>query len=226
MANKKVNINQLRSLKQYRDMTDEEFADAMEEKVLNIESSDVFEKRIEEKLKLFAEDYDLSDLKINDREQLRALIQAIISLEDYEQALFRIRGDGITVNNLSVTKELQKAMSDLRSDISRIQDDLNIKRKVRKSDKDQSALAYIDSLKENARKFYESRMTYIFCPKCNMLLATFWCQYPEEDKNKMSFVCGRKLENGNVCGEKIIISPKEIYEDGTNNKKIMPEAMR
>lgn len=219
-------ISRMRNLAQYKNLSDEEFREATEKKALGMVTSQAFEERIKRKLEEFEEDYDLSDMKINDRDTLRALIQAQISLEDYEQELFLIRSQGISDAGVFATDKISKMMSDLRADISKLQNDLDITRKVRKSDKEASALAYISSLQEKARRFYESKMSYIFCPKCNMLLGTIWTLYPNEERNKISLICGRVMPDGKTCGEKIVIGTKELVENrGTNKREITPESM-
>ena len=216
----------LRTLSQYKDMTVEEFNLAMSKKELSIESSKVLESRIEDKLEQFSEDYDLTDLKINDREVLRGMIQSIISLEDYEQYLFKLRAEGISPENILVIDKIQRVMSDLSKRISEAQNDLNITRKVRKSDKETSVIAHIDWLKEKARTFYASRMSYVFCPKCHTLLCTIWTLYPKQERNKIALVCERELDDGKVCGEKVLISTKELLDNrGTNDIQVMPESM-
>ena len=223
MASKKSRV---RNLVQYRDLTDEEFDEVWSEKMLESEPSRNFEERIVKKLEAFSEDYDISDLKINDRETLRGLIQALLALEDYEQASYKLREEGITVGNLQLMEKVNKTMSDLRSDISKLQADLNITRKVRKADKEVSVISYIDSLKIKAREFYESRMSYVFCPKCNLLLGTFWCLFPNEPKNKILLICNRDLGEGQICGERVTVTTKELIDnDGTNSKDIIPESM-
>lgn len=223
---KRGKLMRQRGLKQYKNLSDAEFEAAIAQKALGIEASDEFEKRINKKLQEFENDYDLSDLKINDREALRALIQTVLSLEDYEQYMFKVRAAGITQDTVFTTEKVQKIMSDLRSDISKLQGDLNITRKVRKSDQDVSVLAFIDGLKDKAKRFYDSKMSYIFCPKCNMLLATVWTQYPDNERNKIALVCGRHMPDGTECGEKVIIGTKELIKNrGTSNKKITPESM-
>lgn len=218
-------ISRMRNLAQYRDLSDEDFEKAVEKKVQGIAQSKLFEERINRKLQEFEEDYDLSDMKINDRDTLRALIQAQITLEDYEQFMYSIRSDKLTEYTFATVEKLQKAMSDLRSDISKLQNDLNITRKIRKSDQDVSTLAYITSLKEKAHKFYEAKAGYIYCPKCDMLLGTVWSMYPSEERNKVVLICGRVLPNGGTCGEKIVIGTAELLKNrGTNKKEITPES--
>lgn len=219
-------VNRMRNLGQYAKLSEEEFDEAMEKKEKGIETYEAFEKRINEKLDEFEKDYDLSDLKINDRDSLRALIQKQITLEDYEQHLFKIRSQGISEAHLPSLEKFQKAMSDLTADISKIQNDLMITRKVRKSDKEATALAYLESLKDKAKRFYESKMSYVFCEKCNMLLGTFWTLFPEEDRNKIALVCNRALPDGNICGHKTVVGTKGLLKErGTNAPEITPESM-
>src|SRR5689334_4489425 len=171
---KSLNPNKLRNLPQYRDKTEEELNAIIGRKEEFIDRSETFEKQIEETLAKYENDYDLSDLKINDRAVLRGLIQSIISLEQYEQDLFQLRGDGINPENVLAIQKLQNVMSELRGDISKMQNDLAITRRHRKSDQEQSVIAYIEHLKEQSKKFIEAKHAYIFCPKCHTLLATQW----------------------------------------------------
>ncbi len=219
------NKNKLRHLAQYKNMSDEEFDTLMADKEVGLAVSQDFEKKIEEKIAQFSEDYDLSDLKINDKEILRGLIQAIISLETYEQMLFNLRADGINPENIIVVEKLQKTVAELRKSISDYQNDLNITRKTRKSDQETSVLAYIDSLKDKARRFIESRHQYIYCEECSMLLCTAWFLYIEEN-NVIKLKCHRKLDDGTFCGHVTQITSKQLLENrGVNKKDVIPESM-
>lgn len=223
---KSRNKNKMRNLAQFRDMSDEEFDKLMEEKETVIATSRDLEKKIEEKVAQFSQDYDISDLKINDREILRGLMQAIISLEAYEQFLFKLRADGVNPDNIIVIEKLQKVVSDIRKSISDYQNDLAITRKSRKSDQQTSVVAYIDDLKEKAREFIESRHSFIFCPKCNTLLGTIWTLYPRNEENKVLLYCEHDLGEGKICGAKIVVSTKELIENrGTNNRDVMPDSL-
>ena len=125
---------QIRNLAQYKDMTDEEFEEIWINKYIQSNQSEEFEERINQKLEEFERDYDVSDLKINDKASLRALLQAFISLEDYEQVVYEYRKE-MSDSSINTIDKLNRVMSGLRGDISKIQDDLNIKRKTRQSDK-------------------------------------------------------------------------------------------
>jgi hypothetical protein len=226
---KSKNPNKLRNMVQYKDLSDDEFQkviQSMEEKELGLNGSKIFEKRIEEKLARFEDDYDLSDLKVNDREVLRALAQAIISLEDYEQFVFKLRTDGVTADNLLAIEKIEKVMEAKRKSISDAQNDLAITRKHRRSDQETSVLAYIDSLKEKARKFIETRQAYILCPKCSTLLMTCWSLYPQSD-NKITLVCKQKDKDGVPCNHKFTITTKEMLSTKqTNRPDILPDSLK
>jgi hypothetical protein len=214
-----------RNLRQNKNLTDDEFDEYWDKKLSNAEPSAEFERRIQRKYEEFALDYDLDDLKINDKSTLRALIQAALSLEDYEQMLFRVRQSGdISLVDVNSIDKLSKIMTDIRGDISKLQTDLNITRRIRKSDKEASVVNYIDSLKTKAKLFYESKMAYVFC-ECGMLLGTVWTLYPEEN-NVISLKCNRVLDNGNKCGIVTKVTTKELFNNrGTNKKDIIPESL-
>lgn len=218
--------SQLRNLSQYRGLSEDDFEALWEEKKDRLSTSESFQNRIEKKILEFSEDYDIEDLKINDRESLYALVRAIITLEDYEHFLYNIRAqETVTAANINLVDRVSKISSDLRKDISGLQEDLNIKRKIRKTDKESSVISYIGDLKEKARRFYESRALYVFCPKCNMLIGTVWTLYPEEN-NTFQFVCKRKLDDGSFCNEHTTVTSKELVDKkGTNKPEITPEGM-
>lgn len=219
-------VEKLRHLVQYRDMTDEEFKEVMEKKNTGMKTSAEFEKRIGEKMSEFERDYDLSDLKINDLDTLRALIQAYLTLEDYERYLFAIRSNELTEARVLSLDKLHKVMSDLRTDISKLQGDLSITRKSRKQDQEATLADYIASIKEKAKKFYESKMSYVFCEECGMLLGTFWTLYGQETGNKIVLICNKIKDDGTACGHKTVVGTKELLDNGgTNRREITPESM-
>lgn len=218
----------LKNLKQNQGLTEDEFDKMYEDKYLSVEKSRVFEKRIQEGLKEFDNEYDLTDMKVNDKASLRALIQGVIALEDYEQILFRLRTDdaGIDADNVYIFEKMNKVASDLREDISKLQNDLKISRRSRKSDADASFIDYLEAMKAKAKKFYEAKMQYIYCPKCKTLLGTIWSLYPEEGKNRIRLVCNREIDDNMRCDGKIDIGTKELMENrGHSDLTIVPIRM-
>jgi len=217
----------MRNLSQYRKMSDEEFEEYWAKRQLGMEPSAEFERRIQAKLSLFDKDYDLSDMKINDTETLRALIQTILALEDLEQEMFMLRSMDITEDSiLGKIEKLGKVMSIYRADINAFQESLKISRRVRKSDKDASTISYLEDLKVKAKKFYLSRMSYIYCPNCNELLGTIWVLYPDAKANRIKLVCKRDLGEKGTCNTEVVVSTQELIElRGTNRPEIVPESL-
>lgn len=207
-------------------MSDEEFDDFYTQKVIGIERNSDFENRINRKLEEFKKDYDIDDLKINDHLILRSLIRAIIHLEDMETLAYNMRVDGIDQDNIILFDKLNRVISELRSDISRLQDDLKITRRIRKGDQQESVMALIENLKVKAKEFYQSKMAYIHCTKCNELLCTVWTLYPNS-KNKIVLTCDRELADGEKCGTVVTVTTKELLENrGYNRPEIIPVGIK
>jgi len=217
----------IRNLWQYKNLSDEEFNEKFSQLTQGITTSVEWEDRIKDKIGQFGKDYDLDELNSNDMMLLRSLAQSFLSLEDFELISYNLRKQKvISYEDLPILEKVSKIMSDLRSDISKLQDDLKITRKIRKSEKEQTVIAYIESLKKKAREFYEQKMLYVFCPSCNMLLGTLWTLYPNETKNKLKLKCNRELEDGQLCGTEVVIGTKELLEMGGTNKKDIPEEIK
>lgn len=200
----------IRNLKQYRDMTDEEFEEVFEELYGEgrIEIDNNIEEKIEAKMKDFGEDYDLTDMKINDRLVLRNLIIAILTLEELEVNFAGMRTD-IREGNILMLDRLAGVMSKLRKDISDMQNDLKLTRKLRKEGKEESFLAWLDKMRERATDFYTEKTLSIFCPDCRMFLGSIWLLYPEAN-NSIFWYCNR-------CKESIEVELKELYDKGNVN---------
>ncbi len=206
-----------KNLRQYKDM-DEEAYDRAYEELLQARESDIsFEKRIEAKLASFEEDYDISDMKFNDKEVLRSMIQATISLEDLEQLSFRLRIQAVDSEDAIVKLDrLARMRSFLINDISKMQDDLNITRKIRKGEREESVLAYIDNLHKKTKEFTNAKFGRVYCPRCKMLIGSVWALYPQGN-NKFTFQCKRIQEDGSECDTKVTISYEELIEKGMKN---------
>lgn len=187
----------LRNLVQYKDLSDDEFEIAY--KNINSESQEkqkerkIYLERFDFKMKGFEKDYELGDLKYNDKQMLNSLIEGLLSLEDLEEHSRRMRSKKILAeDDIEDLRKLTFIISKFRTDISKIQDDLNMVRKGRESEKNVSVLNYLENLKKEASILYEKKMNYVFCPKCKQLLFTGWFLYPNED-NTVRLTCGRTI---------------------------------
>lgn len=226
-----ISPKSLRNLPQYKNLSEEEFLDVIEarkEEYQNEPLGEDFEERIDNKIKELTEDYDLSDMKSNDLLILRALAQSLISLEDFELMAYEER-QSLDTNNIMTVDKIQKIISDLRRDISNQQTDLKISRKIRKSDDREDVIQTIEVLKEKAQKFYKQKTAYIVCPKCNMLLATVWAQYPEVD-NELTFTCNRRKggeEPEVLCNHRFTVHTKDLWakKEVSNKPEVLPESI-
>lgn len=227
-----INPKSLRNLPQYKDLSDDEFQEILdakeEEEVSSLELEEDFEIRIQNKIEQLTEDYDLSDMKSNDLLILRALAQSLISLEDFEQTAYEER-QNIGNDNILTIDKMQKIISDLRRDVSNQQTDLKISRKIRKSDDREDVIQTVTSLKDKAQQFYKQKMAYIICPKCDMLLATIWVQYPEVD-NVLTFQCNRRKggrEPEVLCNHRFSVDTKGLWasKEVSNKPEVLPESI-
>lgn len=206
------NKAKLRNLVQYRDMTDEEFDVVFDKLKDNIDKSEDInlEDRIKETIDRLALDYDLSDMKSNDMVQVRALALAQLQLEDLELEAFKVRQDAVDGTTIQILEKLNRILSSLRDDITKISNDLQLTRQIRKQSKETTVIDAIKDLKTRAYKFYKQKMLYVFCPECKMLLATIWLQYPDT-KTKITFTCKR-------CNNRFTQELSELYN--TDNKNL------
>lgn len=215
-----------RNLRQYANLTDEQFEEMWDKKSIGISQNAEYEKRIQKKLNEFAEDYDVEDLKINDRLTLRALAQAYITLEDYEHSFYNLRSEGLNLSQVLEFEKINNVMSILRTDIGKMETQLGITRKSRKGEQNEGLISDLEKIKTKAREFYEQRMFYVFCPKCNTLLSTAWFLYPQDKTNKLQLTCHAKPDGENECGERFVISAKELLEKKGFNSDNIPDGLR
>ncbi len=203
------NKAKIRNLKQYKDLTDDEFEEMWEERerALSI-SPEVLEKRVNEGQSDLADDYDMDDMKSNDMIQIRALVLAQIQLEDLEQTAFSLR-QNVDHQSVQILEKVNRILGGLRRDISEISNDLQLTRKIRKQSKEASVIDALNDLKSKAHKFYKQKMLYIFCQECKMLLATVWLAYPETE-NYLTVTCDR-------CKHELKQELSMLYEKDNKN---------
>lgn len=222
--NTNVKKESVRNLYQYRNMTDEEFDIYYANSDSKLQQT--FDERINEQILGLSEDYEIKDLKYNDNKQLEDLATAMVTLNDLQLILYKtITSDDVTQSNIALIEKLNRVVSITRSDISKIQDDLKLSRKIRQSDKEESISLYIESLIKKAKHKYEDTLSYIYCPKCKMLLCNAWFLYPHKN-NKITLVCNRNdgdEDNPIICGHKFTVTSKELMKlKGHSIPKVFP----
>lgn len=206
--------NRIKNLKQFEGMSAEEFGSEFDRLYGSIPANEVdygaLEKRIEEHIEQLGGDYDLDDMKINDKIQLRELVLSMIQAEDLEMIVYEER-QNVDPSNILVLEKLNKMLSTLKSDISKISEDLQLTKKARDRSKSTSVIERWKELSAKAHEFYKRKMLYIFCTKCNMLLSTIWLNYADGTENMITLKCEH-------CDNQEIVRLNQLYE--TDNKNI------
>lgn len=187
MAKKQMTAAQLANLPQYKGLSEKEL-EKVRDRILSGDTG-----KIDEILNSFEKDYDLSNMTANDMLALRELARIFAALGIVENKIKDVLSEG---EDVSTFERLNKVASQLRSDASSIQKDLNITRKARQDAGGQSVVEFIEELKKRAQLFLKDRLVEIYCPKCKMLLCKVWFLYPEQP-NEMTMICGRER-----CGHK------------------------
>jgi len=139
----------------------------------------------------FAEDYDLSSMNYNDKLALEALCNLYIQAQDNMEKISDLK----ETENWGIIPKIVDTHKDVIKGIETLERQLGISRKARGKE-ETTVLDYIDSLLNTAEKFLETKLNYLYCPECNVLLATIWVLYPEEN-NELNLICGR-CENSTV----------------------------
>jgi RNase P subunit RPR2 len=198
MAKRRVTVNSIRNLPQYRDKSDEELKEIVEE--INSDNEPLTVKSVIED---FKKDYDLDNMTANDRLTLNELARAFVTLKKLEEDLEEAREESLWGNFGKINREIHR----LRSDLSSLQDDLNITRKSRQDSGQETVVDFIENLKKRGKAFLDKRLTEIYCPQCHMLLAKTWFLYP--DSYKIELNCER-------CQKMFVVSEEDIV----NNKNL------
>ena len=163
-------------------------------------------------LNQFEEDYDLSDMNANDELALDNLAKIFVRLAKYEVRLDE-------ADDIADIDRLTRITERLRSDASKIQTDLGITRRQRKSEKEANLQTYIDDIKYRAAVMLKDRLSYVYCPECHMLLCNVWFLYPDEEENVLRLRCNRTLDDtGKRCNHVFTVASAELRDNKNKNK--------
>lgn len=223
---KELNRLSMRKLPQFAKLTEEEFDQKFNTLLISRQWDEALKEKFDAVKRQFQESYDLTELLPNDNIVLDNLIRAMLFLENYEKQLHNLQKEGVSHSNLDLVKEINGICKDLRNDISKMQDDLNITRRRRKNEKEASVINFIEDLKEKARKFYTQKMQMIFCEKCNTLLSTVWWLNVESKKQTIHVRCERKLDDGKICGWEKTFTAEQLTQMGMRNKEDIPDSIK
>jgi hypothetical protein len=195
MSNRGRSIASLRNLPQFRGLSDDEIRDKLQDKS--------FSARIKERIDKLAEEYDLTDMKYHDRILLEQFMALTIRLEDEQLAEEQAKADGEIVQPSDAARKEQQ-LSIMRNDLLKIQNDLGISRLKRKDTVEDSPLILFQDIRARAKRFLESRLSYVKCPECGLVLCKVNFLYPAAD-NKITLTCGR-------CSAKVEFNSSEVLD--------------
>ena len=208
MARKRMVAAQLKNLKQYKDKLPEEIEDIIKGATVDFENED----RVTQYLDKMAVEYDLEDMNANDRSALLDLAKISIDIED-TQKLYRVKLANENIDWFELEK-ITNNLKVLRGDRSKIEYDLNITRRSRQSSEEASPVVALDDWKKRAKKMLEDRLSFCYCPKCKMLLATVWFLRPESG-NSLTLTCSRETCKNvfTVTGSELIAKKNKNLDD-------------
>ena len=128
-------------------------------------------QEVQDKIERYLEEYELDELnQANDMAALTQMCQIEVNIEQIQDALGKIKDP---LEESKKIRELQSSLRDANQSWVALQTELGINRKKRQSDSDESPLAYIERLQELGKKFVDSRLKKLVCPKCGQVLGKY-----------------------------------------------------
>ena len=170
-----------------------------------------FNTRVKDVLKQFEDDYELSEMNANDELGLKNLAQIFVRLDDLNAQII----DVVDITDLDRLTRIQER---LRKDASVIQNDLAITRRQRKTEKQEDLVTYIADIQARAKHLLSNRLSYIYCPRCKMLIANVWFLYPDQP-NSIKLKCNRvvDVDSGKKCEHEFTVTSEELSKMGNRN---------
>jgi hypothetical protein len=191
-------IKQLRNLALFKDKTDEEiikFLEAreakqkldapeapikQEETIAPIEakvSTDEFKRAYSLKLKNLQKEYGIDMNDSNDAEMLKSLTRHIIQSEIVNDQIIRLQiSDEVDTRTLKNLGDYQKSLISTMTDL---QEKLGIGRRQRKEKQVDSIPQFIEMVRKRARDTWERSTLPVRCERCQIELARYWLNFPD-----------------------------------------------
>ncbi len=125
---------------------------------------------VQDKVDRYLEEYELDDLnQANDMAALVQMCQIEVTMERIYKALDSLK----PAEESKKVRELNSALRDANQNWTTLQTQLGIDRKKRVSESDETPLQYVERIQELGRKFMESRLVRLSCPKCGQILGKY-----------------------------------------------------
>lgn len=200
-------IKQLRNLAMFKDKTEEEIVawikmreerqrlsnpEAPEEPVKQTRKKSQqqtdedaeYEAQFNSKLEELKSEYGIDMNNSNDAEMLRSLVQQSIQKDVVNKQITKLqREETLDTRTLKNLGDYQKG---LISTITELQEKLGINRKQRKEKQVDSIPQFVELVRKNARDVWNRTTTPIRCEACEIELARYWLNFPN-DVPKVAF---------------------------------------
>lgn len=201
----KTNKNRLRNLRQYKELTDEEFDNVWAE--YEVQPDTDFDSKVEKIMEDLAQNYDIRDQYANDTLSLRELASLYVSLEMLTNVERQMMADG----SYNQVGNISRIRNDYIKNASQIQKDLNITRQARQADDGETLDTFLPSIKKKSINFLSQRLAYIYCPECRMLCGNCWWT-DWNVSNIMKVTCPRE-----ECGNTFEVTSQYLAEHKNKN---------
>ncbi len=190
-------LAKLRNLKPYKDKTDEEIIQILNnKKTTTVKTSkkptDTYDKIFNQKIDILQKEYAVDMNNSNDAESLKTLVRQQIQLEQIQNDIDTIqRKESRNIDDYTNLKKLGDFQRLTNLSIKEIQTELGISRKQRKEKAVDDIPKWIDGILERSKTFMDKKTTTITCPKCKVELIRFWLNFP----NSKGAITGQPLNN-------------------------------
>lgn len=156
-------------------------------------STDELQRRIER----YEKDFDLTTVnQSNDRATLTMMVLIEIAYEKLQQQLHQLLASEDILDKAQDIKRLSDILRDYAETHQKFQQTLGIDRRTRRSGSETSVRDYIDALLSEAKSYYETVITRVYCPTCDVMVGRF-APVHDHTAYRVSFTCSQ-------CGSEVV----------------------
>lgn len=179
-------LRRLRNLGYYKNMTDDEIKDKIQQKKSNPNPPRIprieqeYDDRFQTKIETLQTEFGLDMNDSNDKEMVHNLVKQILQAENADRDILSIQArTDKTKEDFMTLKALGDFQRDVQVTIADLQDKLGISRKVRKEKSVDDIPQFIDGVLKKAKDFWDRKTMGVFCSKCEIELVRYWLNFPD-----------------------------------------------
>lgn len=194
-------LKRLQNLAPYKDKTLDELREMKKNAEVRSKkeppkTNDVeYRKKFNEKLKALTKDYAIDMNDSNDLENVRALVNVMIQIENADIQIRTLESEKLTKDEIVSLKNLGDYKRNLIMSLNQLEDKLGISRKERKEKQVDDIPKWIEGVLERAKTFYEKETVTVVCPKCQVEVGRYWLNFPKREyKVQLSLQCAKCKE--------------------------------